>query len=541
MTREEKGPPPLGQKQNDPIPVEPSAKIQEEIVRDQQINSCFYCGRLDNGKIETRNEVVAYLHNELDKTPTEEKKQLNVGELTEEQAAKFHGLMEQYQDLLAWTSEDLGRTNLVYHSIDTGNAKPVRQRWYRTSRAEQQFISEEIRRMLKQGLIEKSRSEWTSPVVLVRKKNGKLRFCVDYRQLNQLTKKDLYPLPRIDDMLDALGNVSWYTSLDLASGYWQVEVRPEDRDKTTFITQYGTYRFIVMPFGLCNAPATFQRLMNEVLEGILWDFVVVYLDDLNVYSATFDQHLEHLRAVFERLRSAGLKLNPEKCYFAKHELAFLGYLISAEGIHTDPAKIEKVKEFPVPRNVTQLRGFLGLASYYRRFIKDFSKIANPLNKLLRKDAPFVWAAAQQQSFDLLKTHLTQAPILAYPKFDQEFLLLTDASTLGLGAILAQKDEEEMERVVAYASRTLNKAEKNYSATELECLAVVWAIGHFHPYVHGKRFTLITDHSALRYLFNSATPTGRLARWVMKLQPYDFKIIHRAGKKHTNVDSLSRAH
>lgn len=204
-------------------------------------------------------------------------------------------------------------------------------------------------------------------------------------------------------------------------------------------------------------------------------------------------------------------------------------------------KIDKVRDFPIPKNITQLRGFLGLASYYRRFIKDFSKIANPLNKLLRKNATYQWTPEQQEAFEQLKQRLIQAPILIYPNFDEEFILLTDASTIGLGAILAQKDTEGNERVIAYASRSLSKPEKNYSATELECLAVVWAVGHFHAYLHGKRFTLVTDHSALCYLFNSATPTGRLARWVMKLQPYDFKIIHRAGRKHSNVDSLSRIH
>jgi hypothetical protein len=339
--------------------------------------------------------------------------------------------------------------------------------------------------------------------------------------------------------LDTLGNSSWFSSLDLANGYWQVEMDPKDREKTAFITQFGTYQFIVMPFGLCNAPATFQRLMNDVLEDLLWKFVVVYLDDINVHSTSFDQHLEHLRIVFTRLKEAGLKLNPEKCFFLKPELSFLGYVVGKNGIHTNPSKIEKVKNFPVSNNLTQLRRFLGLASYYRRFIKDFSKIANPLNKLLRKGCQYQWTQSQQDAFERLKNCLITAPILIYPDFRKEFVLYTDASTFGLGAILAQKDKEGNDRVVAYASCSLSATEKNYAATELECLAVVWAIAHFYSYVHRKCFTLITDHSALCHLFNTATPTGRLARWVMKLQAYDFKIIHRAGKKHSNVDSLSR--
>jgi hypothetical protein len=308
-------------------------------------------------------------------------------------------------DMFAWDTTQLGRAKLVQHSINVGDATPIKKRWYRTSRLERAFIEEEIQRMLGQGLIERSRGPWASPVVLARKKNGKLRFCVDYRALNKVTKRDEYPLPRIEDMLDTLGGAAYFTSLDLASGYWQVEMKPEDREKTAFITQFGTFQFKVMPFGLCNAPATFQRLMDEVLQGILWDFVVVYLDDLNIYSRNFDEHLSHLRDVFDRLRQAGLKLNPEKCKFASSELVFLGHVIDSQGIRTDPEKIEKVKKFPIPKTITQLRSFLGLASYYRKFIRDFSRIAGPLNKLLKKNVNFQWTLQQQQAFDYLKERL----------------------------------------------------------------------------------------------------------------------------------------
>ena len=512
----------------------------EKIIDDKSGMNCSYCGRKSHlEQRECSEEAVFLFEHEVEESEEIETDDPFVDNLAPEERDKFNGLIMENVDIFAWDTTQLGRTNLVQHSIDVGDATPIKKRWYRTSRLERAFIEEEIQRMLKQGLIEKSRGPWASPVVLARKKNGKLRFCVDYRALNKVTKKDEYPLPRIEDMLDALGGAAYFTSLDLASGYWQVEMKPEDREKTAFITQFRTFQFKVMPFGLCNAPATFQRLMDEVLQGILWDFVVVYLDDLNIYSRDFNGHLMHLRDVFDRLRQAGLRLNPEKCKFISSELIFLGHVIDQQGIRTDPEKVEKVKNFPIPKTLTQLRSFLGLASYYRKFIKGFSGIAGPLNKLLKKNVIFHWTVQQQQAFEDLKNRLTSSLILIYPDWTKEFVLFTDASTFALGAVLAQKDHKNQDRVVAYASRSLLPAEKNYTATELECLAAVWAITKFHHYVHGKHFTLITDHSALCHLFNVTTPNGRIARWVMKLQAYDFTTEHRSGKKHQNVDSLSR--
>ncbi|GES92926.1 retroviral-like aspartic protease 1 [Rhizophagus clarus] len=376
-------------------------------------------------------------------------------------------------------------------------------------------------------------SQWTSPVVVVEKKNGKKRLCVDYRKLNKVTKRDCYPLPRIDDMLETLSGSQWFSSLDLASGLWQVELDQKDREKSTFITRFGTYEFTVMPFGLCNAPATFQRLMDTVLRDILWQFVVVYIDDINVGSKTFEEHLLHLEQVFSRLAQAGLKLSPEKCFFFKDEIPFLGHVVSRHGIQTDPEKLRVIKEFPIPKDLTQLRGFIALASYYRKFVKNFSRIVEPLNRLLKKNTPFVWGNDQVDSFEYLKTCLMTPPILSYPNFEKPFILYTDASTFALGAILSQKNEDKKERVIAYASRTLGKHERNYGITELECLAVVWAVKHFHHYLHGQKFTVITDHAALRYLLNLSNPAGRLGRWLMFLNSYNLEIINRPGKQHTN--------
>ena len=446
--------------------------------------------------------------------------------------------MKEFADLFAKDITQLGKTNLVTHRIYTEDVPPISSRPYMVPLTEQTFINEEIQRMLENNLIQESTSPWASPVVLVSKKNRKKRFCVDYRKLNAITKKDSYPLPRIDEILDSLAGATYFSTLDLMSGYWQVMMNPADKEKTAFITRYGTYEFNVMPFGLCNAPATFQRLMNQIYKGIAYKYVVVYLDDTNVFSRTFDDHIKHLREVFTRIRKAGLKLNIEKCNFWMKRLPFLGHIIEAKGISPDPEKIIAVQNIQPPKSVTQLRSFLGLAGYYRRFIKNFSTIAQPLNQLLHKDTPYEWNDKCQKAFEELKHRLVTAPILIYPNYKVEFILATDASYNGFGATLSQISNDNKEHPIAYASKSLKKEEINYSATELECAAIVWAIEHFHKYLGTCHFTLITDHSALQWL-KSSQPKGRLGRWIMKLQPYNYTIIHKPGRIHSNVDALSR--
>ena len=309
-------------------------------------------------------------------------------------------------------------------------------------------------------------------MVLVRKKNGKLRFCVDYRKLNNVTKKDRYPLPRIDELLESLSEASWYTTLDLASGYWQLKVREEDKAKTAFVTKHGLFEFNVMPFGLCNAPATFQRAMDNVLRKIKGKFVLVYLDDIIIFSKNYEEHLQHLQQVFDCLEEANLKINPEKCHFCNKEIQFLGHVINEKGVKPDPAKIEKIVNMTSPRNVKQLRTVLGLFSYYRRFVKNFSKLVAPMNELLKRDHEYEWELQHQQIFEDIKEMMMTVPILSYPNFNKPFILSTDASTNGLGAVLSQKDEEGKVHPIWFASRTLSPAEKNYNITEQEALAVV---------------------------------------------------------------------
>lgn len=467
------------------------------------------------------------------------KPQVNKESLTPQQQETLDKLLDDNNDLFFPEGSTLPQTPVVFHHINTGDATPLKQRALRASQVEQQFIEAEIRRLLNDNMIKPSQSPWASPVVVVMKKNGKQRLCVDYRRLNAVTKKDSYPLPRIDDIFDSLTDAKWFSSLDLASGYWQVGMATADREKTAFVTKFGTFEFNVMPFGLTNAPATFQRLMDVMMHDAIGKFVLVYLDDINVYSKTFEEHLEHLQWVFDRLRLANLGCRPEKCEFVRQKLKFLGHEISAEGLSPDPDKVDKIKNCPMPKNVTQLRSFLGLASYYRKFVKDFSKKAAPLYELTRKDALFAWKQPQEAAFRFLQNELVSAPILMYPRFDRPFILHTDASNVGLGAVLAQKNDQGNEHVIAYASRTLNSAEVNYSTTERECLAAVWATKHFRVYLHGQQFDLVTDHNALKWLLNSSAPQGRTARWVMQLQEFSPRIVYRKGAEHTNADALSR--
>ena len=324
----------------------------------------------------------------------------------------------------------------------------------------------------------------------------------------------------------------------MISGYWQVEMNSSSKEKTAFVTHSGLYEFTTMPFGLCNAPGTFQRLMECVLRGLTWQIALIYLDDVLVYSRTFDDHLQHLRLVFDRFRTAGLKLKPSKCHFGQKQVNYLGHVITRDGIQPDPEKIKVVQEYPVPRTVKDVRAFMGLTNYYRKFVKDFAHIASPLHDLTKKGAAFLWTEECQTAFETLKQALTEAPILAYPDFTQPFQLATDASNDAIGMVLGQKRNGK-EVVIAYAGRKLNPAERNYSVTEREALAVVDGVRHFQPYLYGRPFTVLTDHSAVRWLMNIKEPTGRLARWALLLQQHDFTIQHRSGLTNGNADALSR--
>ena len=451
---------------------------------------------------------------------------------------KIAKLLCENQDIFAKSDSDIGKTGLVQHHINTGNNPPIRERPRRFPPKEQEEINRQVQDMLQNDRIEPSDSPWSSNVVLVKKKEGSKRFCVDYRRLNHLTIKDSYPIPRIDDSLDALGGARWFSTLDLASGYWQVELDEEAKKKSAFVVRGGLYSWKVMPFGLCNAPSTFERLMEQVLAGLHWEVLLVYLDDVIVFAKTIEDELTRLGMVFQRLRQAGLKLKAKKCHLFRESVLYLGHVVSREGVSTDPEKIRAVKEWPTPTSVKDVQSFLGLASYYRRFIEGFANIARPLHRLTEKAHKFAWTEECEDAFQELKKRLQESPILAYPDPEKDHILDTDASNEGIGAVLSQVVDGK-ERVISYASRALNKAEKNYCVTRKELLAVVAFLKQFRQYLYGQKTTVRTDHGALRWLLNFKDPLGQMARWLQVIAEYDIKIVHRAGRSHANADSLSR--
>jgi len=463
---------------------------------------------------------------------------LSDSELSSDQQQQLLALLYDYSDLFATDNGSLGRTSVVKHAIHT-EGQPIRQSVRRQPAVLQNAIDNEVQQMLHNEIIQPSSSPWSSPVVMVKKKDGSWRFCVDYRKLNAVTHRDAYPLPRIDATLDSLAGSKLFTTLDLTSGYWQVEMDPTDKQKTAFSTPKGHFKFNVMPFGLTNAPPTFQCLMECILAGLSGAQCLVYLDDIIMFSTTFKEHLQHLTSVFDRLRLAGLKLKAKKCHFAKQQITYLGYIISSRGVEPDSKKLAVVTTYPTPCTNKEVKQFLGLSNYYRHFITNYAWIAEPLHRLLRKTTKsFNWTPECNASFNSLKSKLTSPPILAYPNFAEPFVVATDASDTAIGGVLSQLKGGQ-DQVIAYWSRQLTKAERNYSTIEREALAAVGAIKEFYPYLYGFSFTLVTDHNPLTSLKDIKDTGGRLARWLLFLQQFNFTVEYKQGSQHSNADTLSR--
>lgn len=411
---------------------------------------------------------------------------------------------------------------------------------YRMSTAELDELKLQLTDLTSRGWIRPSKSAFASPVIFVKKKDGSMRLCVDYRRLNALTVKDKYPLPRIDSILDRLGGASVFSKLDLKSGYNQIPIANADVPKTAFSTQYGLFEFTVMPFGLCNAPATFMRMMNEVLAPFIDKFVQVFLDDILVYSRSWREHRRHLRLILQALREHSLKASLKKCAFFQREVAFLGHVVSSGGVATDSDKVSAVKNWPAPSNVKEVRSFLGLAGYYQRFIRNFAQLAAPISSLLKQEVTFSWTGDQQRAFEALKEALTTAPVLHIPDPHQDFVLETDASGFAIGAVLSQTDKQGNLRPVTFISRKMNQHEANYATHEQETLAVIDALKKLRHHLHGPKVKVITDHHSIQYLSTQAQLSKRQAGWVATLAEYDLEIVYRPGKDNPVADALSRS-
>jgi hypothetical protein len=452
--------------------------------------------------------------------------------------ALLHEYRDRFPEQLPKLGDDRnGYTRPLYHGhtipLEAGHKPPVRP-IYRLSPLEFEELKRQIKELLALGFIEPSTSPYGAPVLFVQKKDGSLRMCIDYRALNKITIKNKYPLPRIDDLLDRLNGCSHFSSIDLRSGYYQLRITPEDIPKTAFRTVLGHYQFKVLCFGLTNAPAAFQSAMNTVLGEYLHDFVVVYLDDILIFSKSAEEHLKHLKLVLNKLRQHGLYANAKKCEFFKRELEFLGHIIGRDGIKVDPKKTEAVKRWPKPTTVKELRGFLGLANYFRRFIQGYSSIVAPLTDLTKKDASITdWSAECDKAFQTVKQALIKAPVLAHPDFTQPFDVICDASNVGVGAVLLQH-----RRPIAFLSRKFSPAEANYSTTEQELLGVVESLKQWRCYLEGVPFVVHTDHNPNVYMQTKPNLSRREARWSELFQHFNFTWKHKPGKDNI-ADALSR--
>ena len=513
------------------------------------------CHSSSNAAIESSSPAAEEEFQEDEELPTEEALQKEALELPEHVRGlytstaaevlassirtRLRDLLTTRQGAFARNKLDLGCFTEIEHEINTGCAAPVRERLRPTPRGFEAEEKQCLEEQLEAGVIRPSSSAWAAATVLVRKSDGSVRYCVDYRKLNDRSQKDAYPLPQISMCLDSLSGAHYFTTLDLQSGYWQIGMEQSSIPKTAFITKYGLFEYTRMPFGLCVAPSTFERCMELVLRGLQWETLLIYLDDVIIHGETMTENLDRLEEVLLRLEGANLRLKPSKCHLIKPEVLFLGHIVSGAGVRPNPKLIEAVENWPVPKTRKEVMQFMGLCNYYRKFIASFSAIAAPLTELTSKTKEFLWGEEAQTAYLRLKEVLCKAPILAFPQDGGNFVLDTDASGSGVGAVL-QQIQDGKEKVIAYGSKKLSKEQRRYCVTRRELLAIVVFLKEFRRYLLGHPFLIRTDHNSLTWLLNFKEPQGQLARFLEYISEYNFQIQHREGKKHGNADSLSRS-
>lgn len=497
------------------LAVDTLAVAQEDSVPEP--DDSLLCGRLKNSE-------------SLEKLDT------LLSHLSDSQRVELSKMIRKYPVLFG---DVPSRTTWIEHDIDVGNAQPIKQRFYRMAPKKLKYLDAEIDYMVKNNIARPSSSSWASPCILVPKPDDTARFCTDMRKVNSVTKSDCFPLPRMEDCIDRVGSANFVSKFDLLKGYWQVPLSKRAQEIAAFVTPSGLYSYTVMPFGLKNAPATFQRLMNKVVAGL--EGCSVYLDDVVIYSDTWHSHVQRICALFERLADARLTVNLAKCEFAKATVTYLGRVVGQGKVAPVHAKILAVGDFPPPTTKKELQRFLGLVGYYRSFCKNFSTIVFPLTELLKARAKFIWSSDCQQAFENVKTLLCSHPVLSAPCFDRPFMVQADASQVGAGAVLLQQDDQGVTKPVCFFSKKFNKHQSNYSVIEKEALALIWALQHFEVYLSGSApLVVYTDHNPLTFLLSLRCPNQRLVRWSLFLQAYDLDIRHIKGHENVMADALSRA-
>ena len=470
--------------------------------------------------------------------PDEKKKtDFSIGHCHPTQKEQLMKLLNKNDDLFVQNDIDLTQTDLVEMCLNTKNHRPIAQRMRRLPFQKRALVKQHVQEMLRAKVIRPSISPWSSPIVLAKKPDGSKRFCIDYKKVNDVTVGDAFPLPNIEDLLSNLGKAKFYSSVDLKSGYWQVRMREEDKAKTAFAVPWGLYEFNVLPFGLKGGPGMFMRLMQQVLGDTQGRYCQCYIDDVVIYSATFEEHLEHLEDILGRIRKAGLKLKRSKCEFIVQKINFLGHVVTTQGITPQSEKTKVIDNLEPPKTVKGVREFLGMASFYRRFVPDFSKVAKPLTNLTRKDVSYKWTQQCQEAFQKLKAALVSPPILAYPDMTKSFRLFTDASAHAVGALLTQEQNGE-ERAIQYLSHQLNPAQQRYAAIEREAYAIVWALAKLRHVLLGSKFVILCDHQPLKSLLTGSMKNARLQRWAIAISEYGAPIEYRPGHSQ-KADFVSR--
>ena len=452
----------------------------------------------------------------------------------------LYDIVVKYKNVFMAHKWDIGRTDLIKHRIVT-KGPPINVKPYRQAMNLEKKIDEAIQNLWDNGIIEQCNSPWNTPLVVVWKKEiDEIRLCLDFRQLNRITERQAFPMPNITEMMDTLDGAKYFSSIDLGNAYYQVELEQESKLKTAFSTKRGQFCFNRMPFGIAAAPGTFQELMSKILGKM--EGTCVYLDDILVFSNSKDEHYRKLSEVLDKIEKAGLKINPGKCHFLKEEIKFLGHIVNRKGVKTDPAKTEAIQLFERPKCVKNLRSFLGICNYYRRFIKEYAHKARALEEMCgQKEKKLIWTEKCEKAFQEMKEALGKPPILTFPDFRKSFILDTDASFDTIGAVLSQEGDDGQERVIAYGSKAMNNHEKGYCVTRKELLAVYYFCQHFNHYLYGKKFKLRTDHKALTFMTKTKKPvTAQFQTWINYISSLDVQMEYRKGEQHTNADALSRS-